>query len=61
MTSYFCKSCCERHQEGSKLYIEHKDFAFNDTAGQMLDTSLKMIFRLDKILNDDALFKKLVK
>lgn len=59
--SYFCKECCERHQVGSRLYNKHKDFAFNDTSGQMLDTSLKMIFKLNKILENDDLFKKLVK
>ncbi len=59
--SYFCKECCERHKIDSNIYKKHKQYAFNDTAGQMLDSSLKMIFRLDKILNNEALFKRLVK
>lgn len=59
--SYFCKECLERHQVASKLYRKHKAFAFNDTSGQMPETSLKMIFRLNKILEDNDLLKKLLK
>ena len=61
MLSYFCKECCERHQVGSKLYKEHEQYAFKNESGQMPDTVLIRIFRLNKILDDEDLFRKLVK
>lgn len=59
--SYFCKECCERHQEGTKLYKKHIQFAFDKGHSGLGDINLARIFRLDKILNNDALFKKLIK
>jgi len=59
--SYFCKECLKRHKIDSNIYKKHKQFAFNETSGQMPDTVLVKIFRLDKILDDEVLFKKLMK
>lgn len=59
--SYFCKECCERHHIGSKSYKDHKEYGIDKVGSGLADIKLAQIFRLDKILNNDALFKKLVK
>lgn len=59
--SYFCKECCERHQISSKLYKSHKEYSIDKGGSGLRDVELTRIFKLDKILNNDALFKKLLK
>jgi len=58
---YFCKECCERHQDTSEFYKSHKQYAFDKGHSGLRDIELNRIFRLNKILENDTLFKKLVR
>jgi len=58
---YFCKQCLKSHKSGTEFYEQHKGFAFNSRNCGMTEEALVKIFRLDKIISNDALFKRLIK